>query len=106
METIFYNGRVNSLDAAGIVYTAVGVENGRIIRLGSDAELKPFTRAGTEYIDLKGAVMFPGFMEAHNHFSIIAYLLNAIDLSASKVACMADILSKVKAEAENAAPGT
>lgn len=106
MDTIFYNGRVNTLDAAGSVYSAVGVENGRIVRLGNDAELHALMRAGTESIDLKGAVMFPGFMEAHNHFSIIAYLLNAIDLSASRVACMDDILSKVKAETQKTAPGS
>ncbi|MBT4643870.1 MAG: amidohydrolase [Deltaproteobacteria bacterium] len=105
MDTIFYNGRINSLNTAGTVYSAVGVENRRISRLGSDAELKALSRTGTEFVDLKGAVMFPGFMESHNHFSIIAYLLNALDLSASKVSCMDDILSLVKAEAEKTAPG-
>ena len=105
MDTIFYNGRINSLDSAGTVYSAVGVENGRISGLGSDTELKTLSRANTEFVDLKGTVMFPGFMEAHNHFSIIAYLLNAIDLSASQVTCLDDILFKVKAEVAKTPPG-
>jgi len=105
MDKIFYNGRVNSLDSAGTVYSAVGVDKGRISQLGSDAELKTLSRNATEFIDLKGAVMFPGFMEAHNHFSIIAYLLNAIDLSASQVTCIDDILLKVKTEVDKTAPG-
>jgi len=106
MDTIFYNGRVNTLDSAGNVYSAVGVENRRIVRLGSDTELKAFSRTGTEFVDLKGAVMFPGFMEAHNHLSIFGYLLNGIDLSASKATCIDDILALVKAETEKTGPGS
>ncbi len=105
MDCIFYNGRVHTLDASDNVCSAVAVENGRIVRLGSDDELKALMRSQTETVDLKGAVMFPGFMEAHSHFSIIGYLLNAIDLSASAASCLDDILFKVKGEAEKTPSG-
>ena len=74
--------------------------------VGSDDELQRFDGPKTETIDLKGGVMFPGFMEAHNHLSIYGYLLDGIDLSASKVSKMNDVLSLVKAEAEKTSPGT
>jgi len=106
MDTIFYNGRVNTLDSTGSVYSAVGVKHGRIAALGSDAQLRKLVYRGTEMVDLKGAVMFPGFMEAHNHLSIYGYLLNGIDLSASQVSCMDDVLVKVKAATEKVSPGT
>ncbi len=106
MGTIFYNGRINSLDAAGSVCSAVGITNGIVSAMGSDEELRPSMGPGTEAIDLKGAVMFPGFMEAHNHLSIYAYLIDGIDLSATKAKKMDDILELVKSETEKTAPGT
>ena len=106
MDIIFYNGSVNTLDEAGKVCSAVGVVNGKIAAIGSDAELRSLSGPKTETIDLKGAVMFPGFMEAHNHLSIYAYLLDGIDLSPTKAQKMDDILELVKAETLKTPPGT
>lgn len=105
MDTIFYNGRINTLDDAGSVHSAVGVTAGKITALGSDDELRGFNGPNTETIDLKGAVMFPGFMEAHNHLSIYGYLLDGIDLSASKASKIDDVLSLVRAEADKGPSG-
>ncbi len=105
MDLIFYNGKINTLNDAGSVHSAVGVTAGRVQALGSDAELKSLSRPKTETIDLKGAVMFPGFMEAHNHLTIYGYLLEGIDLSPSKARKMDDVLSRVKAEAEKLPAG-
>jgi predicted amidohydrolase YtcJ len=106
MDSIFYNGRINTLDEAATVHSAVGVTNGKISSFGTDDELQRFSGPKTEVIDLKGAVMFPGFMEAHNHLSIYGYLLDGLDLSATKVSKMDDILSLVKAEAEKLPAGS
>ena len=85
MDIIFYNGKINTLDDAGSVHSAVGATGGKITALGSDDELRGLGGPGTETVDLKGAVMFPGFMEAHNHLSIYGYLLDGIDLSPANV---------------------
>ncbi|UCD78062.1 MAG: amidohydrolase [Desulfobacterales bacterium] len=106
MDIIFYNGRINTLDDSAKVCTAVGAANGTITAVGSDEELYRLRRSATELVDLKGAVMFPGFMEAHNHLMIYGYLIDGIDLSASNAAKMADILTLVKSEAEKHPPGT
>ncbi len=106
MDSIFYNGRINTLDEAATVHSAVGVVSGKISAVGTDDELQRFSGLKTEVIDLKGAVMFPGFMEAHNHLSIYGYLLDGIDLSATQVSKMDDILSLVKAEAERLPAGS
>ena len=105
LDSIFYNGRINALDDAGNTYEAVGVSNGRIAAVGTDQELKQYISPQTEVVDLKGAVMFPGFMEAHNHLAIVAYLFDGIDLSPKHANKMDDVLSLVKAETEKAHPG-
>ncbi len=105
MDSIFFNGRINTLDYSATVCTAVGTTHGRIATLGSDEEVSRLRNAKTEMIDLKGSVMFPGFMEAHNHLMIYGYLIDGIDLSASKVAKMDDIKDLIKSEAEKQPPG-
>jgi predicted amidohydrolase YtcJ len=106
MDSIFYNGTINTLDDSATVCTAVGTTHGMITALGSDEEVGRLRNAGTEMIDLKGSAMFPGFMEAHNHLMIYGYLIDGIDLSASKVARMDDVLNLVKSETEQLPPGT
>ena len=106
MDAIFYNGKIVTLDGSAAEYTAVGAANGRVAALGSDDEVRRLKGSKTETIDLKGARVFPGFMEAHNHLMIYGYLIDGIDLSAAKVAKMDDVLSRVKSATEKHPPGT
>jgi predicted amidohydrolase YtcJ len=106
MDIIFYNGRVNTLDGAGTVYSAVGAVNGIVTVLGKDEELRRLIKPGVETIDLKGATLFPGFMEAHNHLAIYGYLIDGINLSASNAKKMDDILARVKERTERVPAGT
>lgn len=105
LDTIFYNGRINALDDAGNTYEAVGVTNGMITALGTNQELKSFINPKTEVVNLKGTVMFPGFMEAHNHLAIVAHLFDGIDLSAGNAKSIGDIIKRIKAVVENVPPG-
>jgi hypothetical protein len=106
MDIIFYNGSVNTLDGSGTVYSAVGAANGMVAALGTDEELRRLMGRKTEAIDLKGAALFPGFMEAHNHLTIYGYLIDGIDLSASNAKKMDDILALVKERTETLPAGT
>ncbi len=106
MDKIFYNGRIDTLNATGTICSAVGVSNGRVVAIGSDEELRSHVGPKTEGVDLKGNVMFPGFMEAHSHLTIYGYLLDGLDLSPSKVNSLDDILNLVNAETSKRPPGT
>ncbi|MBF0276963.1 MAG: amidohydrolase [SAR324 cluster bacterium] len=105
MDTIFYNGKINTFDQAGTVCSAVRASNGIISALGSDDELRSFVSPRTETVDLKGAVVFPGFMEAHNHLSIYGYLNDGLDLTPGKVKKIDDILALVKSRTETLPAG-
>jgi len=106
MDMVFVNGRINTLDDAGTACSAVAASNGTITALGSDTEVRKQAGAKAEVMDLKGAVMFPGFMEAHNHLPMYGYLTEGLDLAPSKVKKMDDILNSVRAECEKTPPGT
>jgi predicted amidohydrolase YtcJ len=105
-DVIFYNGKIVTLDDSATQCTAVGTANGVVTALGSDEAVRRLKGPKTEMIDLNGSVMFPGFMEAHNHLMIYGYLIDGIDLSAAKVSKMGDVLARVKSETDRHPPGT
>jgi predicted amidohydrolase YtcJ len=106
MDVVFINGKINTLDKAGTTCSAVGVTNGAITDLGSDSDLLKNRTSNTEVVDLKGSVMFPGFMEAHSHPPIYGYLTDGLDLSPPKVRKLGDMLNLIKTETQKLPTGT
>ena len=79
------------------------VTGDRITAVGSLDEVTQ--RAdGAERIDLRGAAMAPGFIDAHHHFGIAALDHRTPDLHLPPGAAMADLLARVAGHAERA-PG-
>ena len=65
MRKLWYNGNVVSMDRQMTRYEAVGVEDGRIVCLGSTAEA--LSQSWDETEDLGGATVLPGFTDSHMH---------------------------------------
>ena len=67
-DILIHNGQLVTMNAARTIYPsgAVAVTNSRIVEVGADAELRPKYDAG-ETIDAAGAIVHPGFIDAHNH---------------------------------------
>jgi predicted amidohydrolase YtcJ len=47
---------------------AVAILGGRIVAVGTDAEIQPYVAANTKAVDLGGRLALPGFIDAHVHF--------------------------------------
>lgn len=73
-DIAFRNGRVITVDAADTIAEAVAVKGGRIVFVGSDAELDEIIDAGTTVVDLGGRTLMPGMIDTHYH-PILAGLL-------------------------------
>lgn len=65
-RTVLVNGKVFVADGARSWARAVAVEGGRIVAVGNEADVAPFT-AGAEVVDLAGRLLTPGFTDAHVH---------------------------------------
>lgn len=66
-DLVLTGGVVHTLDPARPTAVAVAVRDGRIIAVGSAAEIGLLVGEGTELTELAGAVVYPGFTDAHMH---------------------------------------
>ena len=67
-DILIRNGQVVTIDAARTIFRpgAVAITGSRILEVGADADLRQRYDAG-ETIDAEGAIVHPGFIDAHNH---------------------------------------
>ncbi|HSN74109.1 MAG TPA: amidohydrolase [Anaerolineae bacterium] len=67
-DLLFFNGKLWTQDPRFPDATAVAVQAGRILAVGSDAEMLALAGPGTQAIDLGGRRVLPGLTDAHFHF--------------------------------------
>lgn len=67
-DRIFVGGPVVTLDAAGTVAGGLAVKDGRIVKVGTAAEVRKLAGPETIVTDLKGKALLPGFVDSHTHF--------------------------------------
>jgi predicted amidohydrolase YtcJ len=60
--------------------SAVAVSEGKILAVGTDAEIEALAGPGAEQIDLAGRRVVPGFMDAHTHFIDGGFTLAGVQL--------------------------
>ncbi len=61
------NGAVYTVDAVRSWAQAVAVRDGRIIAVGTDADVRTHVGRATEIVELDGKMLVPGFQDAHVH---------------------------------------
>jgi len=103
-DLVVQNGKIVTMDDSLPEVTAVAVRNGIVAAIGTDEELSSFIGPDTEVIDLQGKLAVPGFIDAHAHFTGIGQAKLGLDLMSVKN--WDEVISKVKAAAADAAPGT
>ncbi len=87
-----------AMDKADTRFTALAVENGRIVTVGDKTAVAPLIDAGWSVLDLKGATVLPGFMDTHQHLGLTGQVLNGVDfLAATSIAEVYQRLGKAAA---------
>ena len=94
VDLIVTNGRVY-VGSASRFAEAVAIRGNKILRVGTNREIKRLRRAQTTVIDAHGASVLPGFNDAHVH--LIGGGLALSDVSLLDAATVEAIQSKVNA---------
>lgn len=77
---IFENGRIMTLDETNPQAEAVYVENGKIIAIGRNQDIRAaYDGFEVEKVDWQGAYVYPGLVDSHMHLSMLGQKLHMID---------------------------
>ncbi|HEX8350131.1 MAG TPA: amidohydrolase [Hymenobacter sp.] len=68
-DLVLLNGKVFTADTTQASAQALAIRGGRIVAVGTTAEIARLAGPNTRRIDVRGRTIVPGFNDAHNHFS-------------------------------------
>ena len=83
-DTLVLHGKVYTLNAKQPWAQAVAVQGGKILAVGSDAEIEKLRGNGTKVIDAAGRLVLPGFTDCHIHFMDGSLSLDRVNLEDAK----------------------
>lgn len=91
------NGQIHTMDEAGTVAEAIGIEGNEIVYVGDASGLANVIGIGTEVIDLDGQMVLPGFVDGHIHAAAGGLIMLGVDLQSDDPE---EILARVRQEVE------
>lgn len=102
-ELVLHNGLISTVDPAMPQAQAIAISGGRILAVGSSAEVLAMATASTRKVDLGGHRVTPGFNDAHAHpcESGVDHLKNV----ACDKASIAEIQAALRERAGKTPPG-
>lgn len=105
MRTIYYHGEIVTMEKENDYQEAFSVLDGIIEAVGTNEEILDLRQEEDKLIDLKGTVVFPGFIDGHSHFVGVANSLTQCILSDAN--SFEDIIFMMKdfIKENNIAPG-
>ncbi len=81
-EAIYVSGNIYTVDADRPRAEAIAVSGGRILAVGSNAQVRALAGQATQTFDLGGRTVLPGLIDCHGHVAGLgAFGLGRIDLS-------------------------
>jgi len=66
-DSIYFNGKIYTVNTQQPWAEAVAVKNGKIVEVGNLADLKKWQGKNTKAQNLNGKMMLPGFIDSHVH---------------------------------------
>jgi predicted amidohydrolase YtcJ len=103
-DTVMLGGKILVLDGAGRTVQALAIRGGRIVALGSDAEMRPYTGQRTKVIPLNGHMVVPGLIESHAHALGVAR--EEHDQPYAELSSIPEVQAWIRTRAKQVPPGT
>ena len=100
---IFHNGKIVTVDPQFRIVNAMAIRDGRIVAVGSNAEIVKLAGSATEQVDLGGKTVLPGLIDSHVHApSASMYEFGA---PVPDMESVEDVLAYISARAATTDPG-
>lgn len=102
-DLVLKNGNIVTVDAAFSTVSAVAIDEGKFVAVGTDEEISAFEGDQTQVIDLGGKTVIPGLLDNHLHQMRAA--LNAPLVSLLEARSIGDVVQAIGERVEQTAPG-
>ena len=102
-DTIYYNGKVLTVDSGFSIQQAFAVRGDQYAAVGTSANMRKLAGKNTKLVDLKGAEVVPGLTDNHDHLYNTEKVMRGIDLVGAT--STDEILKRMRAGLANAKPG-
>lgn len=102
-DLVLRGGRIVTLEESVPQAQALAARDGRIVAVGSDADIAAYIGSATQVIELDGQFAMPGFIEGHGHFTGIGE--NKVNLDLIGTTSWDEIVQMVGRAVEKAKPG-
>jgi predicted amidohydrolase YtcJ len=66
-DLVLLNGKIFTADRNQPKVQALAVQDGKVLKVGSNAQIKTLIEPGTKVIDLGGKTLMPGLIDSHSH---------------------------------------
>lgn|GEM_PF-128901 len=104
-DKIFFGGDFITVDKSKPSIEALAVYQGKIVAMGSKAEVLKWKGSRTTMIDLKGKTLMPGFVDAHTHPILSAMMGQTVDVSGFNHKSPKEVMASLRKGIQKAAKG-
>jgi len=105
-EVIFRNGTIIPMTRARHAVEALAIGGGKILGVGSAADVAALGHSATRIVDLKGRTLLPGFVDPHHHTCLSALFAELlIDVGYAKYAERRAVIAALKSAVATTPPG-
>ncbi|HWT09850.1 MAG TPA: amidohydrolase, partial [Roseomonas sp.] len=105
-EVIFRNGTIIPMAGAARSVEALAIGGGRILALGSEADVAGMRGGATRIVDLDGRALLPGFVDPHHHTCGAAMFAEMLtDVGYTRYPTRAALTAALKAQAARTPAG-
>src|SRR4051794_38703871 len=102
-DLVVHHAKVATLDANSRTTEALAVRDGRIVAVGTNAEVAAFAGPGTRQIDAGGRLLIPGLIDSHIH-AVRAALSYSVEVNWIGAGTIGEALARLR-EGAAARPG-
>ncbi len=102
-DTVFIDGKVLTMNKANPEAQAVAVKDGRILRVGSNDDMREFIDSATEIISWQEKTVLPGLNDSHMHLFVYGQSLTWVILN--DIRSIAELKQRVAEKVKVTPPG-
>jgi predicted amidohydrolase YtcJ len=100
---VFHSGKIVTVDDQFRTVEAMAIRGGRILAVGTNAEIRKLAGPGTEQVDLGGRTVLPGLIDSHVHAP--AASMYEFEGKVPDMASVQDVLAYLRERAKTTEPG-